>query len=142
MPQFVLSILMFVVCAVIVWVSRALRIRTDDTLSEAMENAIAQQRQSVKVDMIGWGALLLLSGVAHFLVPRLEKDWGYILIGIAVAAIVFRHRVMYYIIGLALYLAAFNNAFAVGGPTGIAVGLVQFSWGSWLFNRARMLFAV
>jgi hypothetical protein len=99
-----------------------------------------EERRAVTADLVGTGLFLIALGFAHFSMQMLASDWGFVLIGVGVTVIVFRHRIMYYLLGIVLLLAGIGNTLGSGAqPVWLGVGLMQLFWGSRAINRAKRL---
>lgn len=87
----------------------------------------------MRKDLASWAAGLLLLGVVHIVlgssVGVFAPQWGWVLLVIGALALLIRHRAMFIIIGLSLWVAGLANFLGHGGATWSALGLYQLYLG-------------
>ena len=87
------------------------------------------RRAEMEQSLGSWGVGLVIFGVIHIVLSSVfEPGWGIVLIVIGLLAFASRSRVMFLIIGFALWLAAMGNLTGGYGSWSM-FGLLQIYWG-------------
>jgi hypothetical protein len=81
-------------------------------------------------DLISWGKSLILIGFAHILFASfLNPTWGVILIILGIITLTIKTRSMFLVLGLGLWVAAFNNFSSGNFDFWTLFGIMQIYWG-------------
>ena len=98
--------------------------------AETSQESLLTAQEAMLKDLSSWGGGLILIGIAHIVFASfLDPAWGVILIILGVLVLAIKTRVMFVVIGLGLWLAAYSNLTAGVSGFWFIFGIMQIYWG-------------
>jgi hypothetical protein len=96
-------------------------------------------------ELRNWGIGLIVLGIVHIVLAQfLDAGWGMVIILIGILNLTIRHRGMFMVNGMALFLVGLMNILGSigGGSAWAGFGVMQLVWGVQEINKFRKYAAV